>query len=443
MHVDSVTMDSFWHPDDRSQRADRIARLRAGHADQREFRWRLPDGTFAWVDSIEQPAGLLEDGVSLRVVGSSRDITGVKNAAALERELRDAREQLESRLLAQMQLGVTEPAVRVASVPSPPAERDFGHTDLMRVARELADVAAEHREPVLLTGETGTGKGYLAQRIHARGLAAKAAFVALNCSTMRGDLLLSELFGAARGAFTSATTDRKGLIEESDGGTLFLDEIGEMPIDAQAMLLKVLEEKTFRRLGETRVRRSDFRLICATHRDLGRDAEEGRFRRDLFYRINVFPIQLPSLRDRADELPQLIHELCVSLGAPSVVIPTATMDVLVRQDWTGNIRELRNALIRAILLARGAPLQVLYFPGLDALRRGVSERVYVGPVTAPLRGSKPAAQSADAALRDRLVALLERHAGNRSRVAHDLGISRTTLYRYLERFGIDDTGSGG
>jgi DNA-binding NtrC family response regulator len=261
--------------------------------------------------------------------------------------------------------------------------------------------------------------------------------VALNCSTMRGELLLSELFGSARGAFTSAMRDRKGLIEEADGGTLFLDEMGEMTGDAQAMLLKVLEEKTFRRLGETRTRRSDFRLICATHRDLEREVDDGRFRRDLYYRINVFPIHLPSLRERANELPQLIRELCQSVGAPDVVIPAATMDLLVQRRWTGNIRELRNALIRAILLSRGAPLGPDHFPGLDAGADASAERVVVAAAGASARAAKPAPAARDADLRERLVALLAQHAGNRSRVAQDLGISRTTLYRYLERFGLD------
>jgi PAS domain S-box-containing protein len=359
--------------------------------------------------------------------------------ATVQRDIREAKKleaqvrEMGSRLLAQLDQN-EEPRRVVRDAPGPTSAASvFGVSPAMARVRELAELAVTHDEPVLLLGGTGSGKGHLAQWIRDRGPRASEPFVALNCSSLTGDLLVSELFGSARGAFTSAVRDRKGLIEEADGGTLFLDEIGEMDAGCQAQVLKVIEEKRFRRVGETRERRSAFRLICATHRDLAGSVRERGFRADLYYRINVFPITLPELRERTEDIPLLARSILESVGAATVSLPDELVELLAAQPWPGNVRELRNVLIRAVLFARGAPLRAEHFPGLH---RPSSPRPPAARAVAddPPRDALPS--------HDELVALLARHRGNRSRVAKELRISRTTLYRYLELRGLDSDPSG-
>ncbi len=292
----------------------------------------------------------------------------------------------------------------------------FGDSPAMRRVREMAAVAAESDVPVLLRGETGTGKGVLARWIHEHSHRQTGPFVEINCSTLRGELLASELFGHARGAFTSAVEAKEGLIEVADGGTLFLDEIGDMDLSLQAAFLKVLEEKVFRRLGEVRVRRSDFRLICATHQDLETMVETGRFRRDLFYRINVFPVVLPPLRERVEDIPALVEYLLRTLGAPHPRVAPEVLRLLTAYPWPGNVRELRNVLERALLLARGEPLRPEHFPGLTAPR-------------GPARPTPPAERLEADLVRE----VLAQVGGNKKEAARRLGISRATLYRHLRR----------
>lgn len=292
----------------------------------------------------------------------------------------------------------------------------FGDSPAMRRVREMVAVAAESDAPVLLMGETGTGKGVLARWIHEHSARQTGPFVEINCSTLRGELLASELFGHARGAFTSAVDAKEGLIEVADGGTLFLDEIGDMDLSLQAAFLKVLEEKVFRRLGEVRLRRSDFRLICATHQDLEALVETGRFRRDLFYRINVFPIVLPPLRERVEDIPPLVEYLLKTLGAPHPRVAPEVLRLLKAYAWPGNIRELRNVLERALLLARGEPLRPEHFPGLTTPRRLPRPALPTGHL-------EPA----------RVLEVLTQVGGNKKEAARRLGISRATLYRHLRR----------
>ncbi|MBC7173910.1 MAG: sigma 54-interacting transcriptional regulator, partial [Polyangiaceae bacterium] len=271
-----------------------------------------------------------------------------------------------------------------------------------------------------------TGKGALAEWIHRRSSFGAKPFVALNCATLRGDLLASELFGHARGAFTSAVSSRRGLIEEAAGGTLFLDEIGEMDLEVQSQLLKVLEEKTFRRVGESKVSRSDFRLICATNGELDEAAQEGTFRRDLLYRIDVLPIALPPLRERPEDIDLLARALLDTSSSGSVEIPEETVRFLAAQRWPGNVRELRNTLIRATLLSRGRILRPEHFDGF------VSKHRLPQPAS---RASVPAASPSDE--RSHILELLERYDGNRAKVARSLGVARSSLYRKLKAYGID------
>lgn len=300
----------------------------------------------------------------------------------------------------------------------------FGESPLMRSNFELASMAASNDSPVLIIGETGTGKGMLARWIHGNSDRRSEAFVEVNCSSLRGELLASELFGHAKGAFTSAVHDREGLIDIADGGTLMLDEIGDMDSGVQTQFLKVIEEKTYRRLGEIQVRRSEFRLICATNHDLFREAEDGTFRSDLYYRINVFPIILPPLRERREDIPGIIRHSLSNLGAPDREVSTDTLAFLQSYTWPGNIRELKNVLERALILAKGDNLTLHHFPGL----RGIDDRSVQNVSAKNLRKVE------EKHIKD----TIDKYSGDTSKAAKELGISRATLYRKLKKFKATD-----
>ncbi|MDD5010141.1 MAG: sigma-54 dependent transcriptional regulator, partial [Syntrophorhabdaceae bacterium] len=223
----------------------------------------------------------------------------------------------------------------------------FGQSPVMQKVMDLSSLALKNDSPIILQGETGTGKGILAKWIHEHSHRASSTFVEVNCASLKGELLASELFGHARGAFTSAVQDRQGLIEVADGGTLFLDEIGDMDLGVQAQFLKVIEEKQYRRLGEVRIRRSEFRLICATHRDLLEDTRQGKFRSDLYFRIHVFPIVIPPLRERSEDIPDLIRYMMEKLNVSRVGMSNEAMSLLCSYEWPGNVRELKNVIERA------------------------------------------------------------------------------------------------
>jgi DNA-binding NtrC family response regulator len=295
---------------------------------------------------------------------------------------------------------------------SKPGLDSLGESAAMKSVEELAGLASENEAPVLLCGETGVGKGVLARWIHDHGPRRARAFVELSCAALKGDLIASEMFGHARGAFTSAVADRQGVLDIADGGTLFLDEIGELDHDVQARFLKVLEEKRYRRVGEVRERRSEFRLLCATNRDLAKDVERGRFRADLHYRINVFPIAIPPLRERAADIPGLVKSLIEAQGFAQVAVSPEAMALLTHYPWPGNVRELKNALERAVLLSRRNPLGPEHLAWLSAT---IMPSVALG---------------VDAA---RVQAALKAHDGDVERAATALGISRATLYRRLQK----------
>jgi DNA-binding NtrC family response regulator len=240
----------------------------------------------------------------------------------------------------------------------------FGDSIAIKTVMQYADVASINNTVVLLLGETGTGKGVLARWIHDHSARKNESFVEVNCSSLKGELLRSELFGHTKGAFTSAIKDRAGLLEVVDGGTLFLDEIGDMDLEVQAQLLKTIEEKSYRRIGENKLRFSDFRLICATNRNLTEASGEGRFRKDLFYRICIFPITLPSLRERQSDLPGMIEHILKHYGYNRFPIAPSVISLLQEYSWPGNIRELRTMLERALLLSQGEDLTTAHFPGL-------------------------------------------------------------------------------
>lgn len=295
----------------------------------------------------------------------------------------------------------------------------FGESPAMKEVAMLARIAADEDSPVLITGETGTGKGVIAAWIHRHGRRSPAPFVEFNCSVFRGDLLARELFGNVRGAFTSADRDREGFLDAADGGTLFLDEIGEMDIPMQAQFLKALEEKTYRRLGDTKLRRSDFRLICATNKDIEAEVREGRFRRDLFFRINLFTIRIPPLRSRIGDLPGITRQILETLGAPEVEIPEEVMGMMMAYSWPGNIRELRNVVERGLILSRGNRLQAEQFSCLD------DESAIQAPITGATLEEVESAH---------MLSVLENCGGDVAKAAKSLGISKATLYRRLKQF---------
>ena len=289
----------------------------------------------------------------------------------------------------------------------------------------IAESVASSRAPVLIQGESGTGKELLARYVHESGCRRGKPFVAVNCAALPRELLESELFGHERGAFTGAIAQRIGRFELADGGTIFLDEVGDIPLELQPKLLRVLQEHEFERLGATRTKRVDVRVVAATNRSLEEMVAAGTFRSDLYYRLNVFPISLPALRERKDDIPRLVRHLTQKLARRMnkriEVIPADAMAVLCRYDWPGNVRELENSIERAVILTNGSVLQV---PVSD----------FRGRRAAPLAGGTLEATEREAilnALRDSRWVL----GGSRGAAAR-LGLKRSTLYSRMEKLGI-------
>ncbi|HLX92949.1 MAG TPA: sigma-54 dependent transcriptional regulator [Puia sp.] len=303
-------------------------------------------------------------------------------------------------------------------------ENILGNSTLIRDSIELAKKVAPTDATVLLLGETGTGKEVFAQSIHNGSTRALKPFLALNCSSFSPELLESEIFGHRAGAFTSAIRDKKGLIEEADGGTLFLDEIGEMHIDLQSKLLRVLETNEFIKVGDTKVVKVDVRIIAATNRDLQHEVDNGKFREDLYYRLNVFAIQLPALRDRKKDIPLLAeHFMKIYAGKSKKRIDGMNEDFIDRlqqHPWKGNIRELKNIIERAAILVSGPILT------LDTL-----------PLE--LQSSSPNMKNLsafDLASVEKLhiQRVLNHTRGNKAEASRLLNIGLTTLYRKIDEY---------
>ncbi|MBF0431340.1 MAG: sigma-54-dependent Fis family transcriptional regulator [Fibrobacteria bacterium] len=297
----------------------------------------------------------------------------------------------------------------------------WGNSPAMQQLLTQAETVADSETPVLIQGETGTGKGILAKWLHSQSDRNKGAFVDLNCSTFKGELLKSELFGHIRGSFTSAIKDRIGLIEAADGGTLFLDEIGDMDMEVQTQLLKVIEEKTFRRVGENKPRKSDFRLICATHKDIQKVVQDGSFREDLFFRISVFPMQLPPLRERIEDIPGLSEQLLIELGYTHGVPDKEVLECLSNHHWPGNIRELKNSLERALLYSRKEKITCAHFLDL-----GKAYPLKSGPQIGELT-------SLDEIEQAYIKKAMEVFKGDKNKVCDTLGISLSSLYRKMPK----------
>ena len=301
---------------------------------------------------------------------------------------------------------------------------------MRELARQVELLAESERTTVLLTGESGTGKGWVARLIHDLSPRRAEAFVDVNCAGLSATFLDSELFGHEKGAFTDAKERKQGLFEAADRGTVFLDEIGDLTLELQPKLLKALETKTFRRLGGTRELQVEVRLIAATNHAIEEAVREGRFRGDLYYRLNVMALRLPSLREREreDRLALLKHffaELRAGLPAAPAEITSEALERLLAYGWPGNIREMRNVLERALIMARGAKKVAPEHLPADLGRR------------VPGDGGRGMPASLEEVGRRHIERTLRRHGGNRTRAAAELGISRATLINKIKAFALD------
>jgi formate hydrogenlyase transcriptional activator len=299
----------------------------------------------------------------------------------------------------------------------------------LREALKKVKTVAPTDSTVLICGETGTGKERVARALHDLSPRRERTFVKLNCAAIPTGLLESELFGHEKGAFTGAICQKIGRFELAHKGTLFLDEVGDIPPELQPKLLRVLQEQEFERLGGTKTIKVDVRLVAATNRDLARLVAEGRFRNDLYYRLNVFPIALPPLRERPDGIPSLVRHFAQQfarrMGKRIETIPAATMDALVRYPWPGNVRELQNVIERAVILSPGPKLQV----PLGDLQSAAT------PAAAP---ASAAVSLADAERQHILGALRDTGGvlGGPEGAAARLGMKRSTLYKKMKKLGI-------
>lgn len=303
-----------------------------------------------------------------------------------------------------------------------------GRSSVLRNVLRLVELVAPGNSTVLLLGETGTGKELVARAIHNRSGRKDRGLVKLNCAAIPSGLLESELFGHERGAFTGAVSQKVGRLELADQGSLFLDEIGDIPLELQPKLLRVLQEREFERLGSTRTKKVDVRIVAATHRDLEEMIQEKQFRTDLYYRLNVFPISIPPLRERPEDIPLLVRhfvrESARRMNKTIDAIPSATMDALMQYGWPGNIRELENVIERAVILSPGSVLRVPL--------RDLRSRI------APGHGSEEARTIAEVE-REHIRAVLQETrwvlSGPKG-AATRLGLNRSTLYFRMKKLGI-------
>jgi len=314
-----------------------------------------------------------------------------------------------------------------------------------QVIRNIEKIA-RGRFPILILGETGTGKEVAARSVYEA--CPQGPFVTIDCSSLVGPLLETELFGHTRGAFTGAVGSKIGLIELANGGTAFLDEIGEMPLDLQAKLLRVLQEKEFRPVGSLAPKRSDFRIIAATNRDLAKEVDRGNFRRDLYYRLNVVTLRLSPLRERREDIPALSAHFLRRLAC-AYTISDEVMEILMAYDWPGNVRELENCIQQMVAMNSGPTLQVADLPSpirnAVQARKGVSMAAAAGasaatPPMAPYLSPIPPQQASTPVVplveveRQAILNAIQHTNGDRSAAAHLLGIGRTTLYRKLKEY---------
>jgi len=342
-----------------------------------------------------------------------------------------------------------------------PASDIVGESRAIKAVLALMDRVAASAAPVLILGESGTGKELAARAIHRRSSRKDRPFIAINCGALQETLLENELFGHVRGAFTGALAERRGLMEQADKGTLFIDEVGEMGAGVQKKFLRVLEGGEFRRLGDSVERRVDVRIVAATNRDLEREVQDGNFREDLFYRLNVVSVKLPALRERKEDIPLLVNHFCERAakrgGAPPRVEPAA-LEKLLRYDWPGNIRELFNILERGLIVSRTGAIGTDEIPDLvprlgpgaaraqqhaqQQAQHALASPAAGTPVPSGNGGANGAATTLDDVEKNAILGAIKGAGGNKTKAAMALGISLRALYRKLEKYGGPATPSG-
>jgi two-component system nitrogen regulation response regulator NtrX len=309
-----------------------------------------------------------------------------------------------------------------------------GKSFAIRALIENIEKVADSSARVLITGENGTGKELVARALHRQSPRNKKPFVEVNCAAIPGELIESELFGHMKGSFTGAIQDRAGKFEQADGGTLFLDEVGDMSLAAQAKVLRVLQDGDVTRIGGSKPRKVDVRVIAATNKKLETEIAEGRFREDLYYRLNVVPIQVPPLRERREDIPQLVEHFLVQFARQDGVAPRsiepAAIERLTAFDWPGNVRELRNTIERLLILAHGPRVTVADVERLTGARASVTGGL------GGLEDSKTFEDFKLAAERAFLAVKLRQHDWNVAETARALDMPRSNLYKKLERHGL-------
>jgi len=324
---------------------------------------------------------------------------------------------------------------RGSEAPGAPSETTplVGPSSVMEEVRDFVRTVAPTDETVLIFGETGTGKEVVARQIHAQSTRSDRPFVAMNAACVPRELFESELFGHKRGAFTGAQSDRLGLFREADRGTLFIDELAELPLESQAKLLRAIETKTIRPVGESGETEVDVRIVAATNRDLWEETQAGRFREDLYFRLQVFPVLVRPLRERPDDVEPLAAHLLARLGKSDVELDAEALEVLREYDWPGNVRELLNVLRRSSLFAISDTIDA------DLVRRMIAASVFGNaresdPSQAPSDGTRASLAEVE---REHIERVLGEMGGNITRAAAALGIDRRTLQRKLRGYGIE------
>ncbi|HEX5377584.1 MAG TPA: sigma-54 dependent transcriptional regulator [Phenylobacterium sp.] len=341
-----------------------------------------------------------------------------------------------------------------------------GDGPAMTMVKRMGERAAKSSIPVLITGESGVGKEVIARAVHGSSDRSGKPFVAVNCGAIPENLVESILFGHEKGSFTGATDKHLGKFQEANGGTLFLDEVGELPLDIQVKLLRALQESEIDPIGAKRSLKVDVRIVSATNRDLTVAVAEGRFREDLFYRLNVFPIEAPALRERREDIPALVETFIrrfnVEEGKAVAGASAETLAFLTGFDWPGNVRQLENAVYRAIVLADAPYLQPYDFPAISGVKAPPPEALptaFSAPAALPTAAELMAEMPKDAPVRildgrghlrtleeierDLIQLAIEIYAGHMSEVARRLGIGRSTLYRKVREQGLEDLVKGG
>jgi formate hydrogenlyase transcriptional activator len=405
------------HPEDRERVVqDWRDAIAAGRAPDREMRVRGADGTYRWF--LTRAVPLRDDkGTILRWYGTFTDIDARKRA---EQELQKLKDQLQKENI----------ALRDEISQTSMFEEIVGSSAPLRRVLVLVSKVASTDSTVLITGETGTGKELVARAIHRRSPRASRPFVSVNCGAVPPSLITSELFGHEKGAFTGAAQRRLGRFELADGGTIFLDEAGELPQETQIALLRVLQERAFERVGGSQSIPVDVRVIAATNRDLDKAIADGAFRSDLYYRLSVFPIHVPPLRERAEDIPLLVEYLtqryAAKAGKKITEVSRRAMDLVRSYDWPGNVRELQNVIQRAVILSEGT--------------LAVDETWFARPTTRAAADARRLGRLSSREEKEWIESALARSRGRvagRDGAAAALGIPRSTLESKIRSLHID------